>query len=304
VPDPTKQTISATESPALFNASPYITRWLLWRRFAKGLNLDGEADERMLWGRKMQGLVVDHAAAELRLEVQHNETDVYLRRGLLGCTRDATIICPDRGPGALETKCVFDYATWMRDWNGGKQPPRHHEIQLQQQMFVGSGTVPYRWGVLVAWVAGNVHYFEREPIDEFWQKLYASAEGFFRDVEAGNEPEPFGSPVELPWLATLFPVIKGNAIDLTAAADADALAQIAVDYRNAKEQEAGGARAAEPLRAKLLAVLKDHDEATLLDGVRIRVSPVRNGKRIKVYVPDGRATLSPNSIPDDILMAG
>jgi hypothetical protein len=124
------------------------------------------------------------------------------------------------------------------------------------------------------------------------------------EVKESREPEPFGSPVELPWLAKLFPVIKGNAIDLTAREDAEELAQIAVDYRNAKEQESGGARTAEPLRAKLLAVLKDADEATLLDGVRIRVSPVRNGKRLKIYVPDGRATLSPNSIADDHFMAG
>lgn len=304
MPDPTRATISATEAPALFNASPYVTRWMLWHRFARGMQLDGEPDERMLWGRKMQGLIVDHAADEMRLEVHHNQTDDYVRRGLLGCTKDATIVCPDRGPGALETKCVFDYATWMRDWNGGKQPPRHHEIQLQQQMFVGDGETPYRWGVLVAWVAGDVHYFERQPNEEFWQKLYAGAETFMREVRDGPEPEPFGSPVELPWLAKLFPVVKGNAIDLTAREDAAELAQLAVDYRNAKEMQAAGDRTAEPLRARLLAVLKDADEAVLLDGVRIRISPVRNGKRIKVYVPDGRATLSPNSIPDDLLTAG
>ncbi len=308
MPDPTKQTVSASEAPALFNASPYVTRWMLWRRFAKGMNLDAPADSRMSWGTKLEPLILDQAAEDLRLEVRPNRepngAQHYFRRGLLGCHRDGEIICPDRGPGAIECKSVFEYKTWMADWNGGKQPPRHVEIQQQVQMFVGNGEQPYQWGVIAAWVAGEQHYFEREPIAEFWQKLYASAEGFFREVSDGAEPEPFGSPAEIPWLSTLFPIIKGNAIDLTAREDAGALAQLAVDYRNAKEQESGGKRTAEPLRAKLLAVLKDHDEATLLDGVRIRVSPVRNGKRIKVYVPDGRATLSPNSIPDDLLMAG
>jgi hypothetical protein len=42
VPDRTLKTISATEAPALFNASPYVTRWMLWQRFANGMDIDSE----------------------------------------------------------------------------------------------------------------------------------------------------------------------------------------------------------------------------------------------------------------------
>jgi hypothetical protein len=149
-------TISATEAPALFNVSPYVTRWMLYKKFADGVDIDGAEDARMSWGKKLQPLIVAQAAEELRLEVRSNAEDVYHRRGLLGCTRDAEIICPDRGRGALETKCVFDYGVWMRDWAGGKMVPRTHEIQLQQQMLVGDaehGEVgehgpQYDWGVI------------------------------------------------------------------------------------------------------------------------------------------------------------
>src|SRR5215469_3216944 len=150
MPDPTKQTLSATQTPALFGVSPYLTRWMLLRHFIHGDPIDSPAHNRMNWGKKLQPLVLEQAAAELRLEVRPNAGDVYVRRGLLGCTRDAEIFCPDRGPGALETKCVFDYATWMEDWNAGKDPPRHVEIQLQQQMAVGDGDVSYKWGVIAA----------------------------------------------------------------------------------------------------------------------------------------------------------
>jgi predicted phage-related endonuclease len=211
VPDRTLKTISATEAPALFNASPYVTRWMLWQRFANGMDIDSRADARMNWGRKLQPLILEQVAEEMRLEVRPNNEDAYMRRGLLGCTRDATIICPDRGPGAVETKCVFDYRTWMADWNGGKQPPRHHEIQLQQQMLVGDeGGESYRWGLLVAWVAGELHYFERAPVKDLWAPLYQEAERFFADVQAKREPEPFGAPVELPLLAQLFPTDQGQ----------------------------------------------------------------------------------------------
>jgi hypothetical protein len=144
---------------------------MLWQRFANGMDIDSRADARMNWGQKAPAADHRAGAEEMRLEVTAEREDAYMRRGLLGCTRDATIICPDRGPGALETKCVFDYRTWMADWNGGKQPPRHHEIQLQQQMFVGDeGGESYRWGVLAAWVAGEVHYFERAPIADLWRR--------------------------------------------------------------------------------------------------------------------------------------
>src|ERR1700683_333407 len=199
MPDPLRQTISATESPALWNLSPYTTRWMLWQRFAKGINLDSDENSRMSWGKKLQPLIIQQAAEDLKFEVIPNAQDAYVRREFLGCTRDATIICPDRGRGALETKCVFDYRTWMTDWDGGNAPPKTHEIQLQQQMLVGENE-PYTWGVIAAWVAGDVYYFEREPIFDLWVRLKDEARAFFQSVSDRAEPDPFGAPIEVEWL--------------------------------------------------------------------------------------------------------
>ncbi len=308
MPDPTLTTISASEAAALFNVSPYVTRWMLWQRFANGMDLDAEADARMTWGTKLEPLILDQAFEDMRLEVRPNRepngAQRYFRNGLFGCHRDGDIICPDRGPGAIECKSVFDYRTWMADWGGGKAPPRHVEIQTQVQMMVGDGEQSYQWGVIAAWVAGEVHYFERAPIGDLWKRLWAAAPEFFDAVHAKNEPDPFGATAELPWLNALFPTERGKTIDLTAHPDAPAYIEATVQYRNAKEQEAAGKRTAEPLRAKLLAFIKDADKVLLPEGVRINITPVHNGKRIKVYVPDGRATLSPNAIPDDLRMAG
>jgi predicted phage-related endonuclease len=293
MPDPTRQTISATQASALWNVSPYTTRWMLWKHFAHGMAIDDVENARMSWGKKLQPLIIEQAAEDLKLEVRPNADDSYHRRGLIGCTRDATIICPDRGPGALETKCVFDYRTWMADWNGGKNPPRCHEVQLQTQMAVGEEDgEPYAWGIIAAWVAGDVHYFERGEAEGFRQKLNADAAAFFDDVRAAREPNPFGVPLELPWLSAMFPVQLGETIDL----DDRALAEAAIQYRDAKEQESGGARAAEHLRAKLLAAAKTAEHIILPDGVRVRIRPHGKGKRINVYVP--------GDTPADLMMAG
>jgi hypothetical protein len=98
----------------------------------------------------------------------------------------------------------------------------------------------------------------------------------------------------------MFPTERGKVVDLTAHPEgAYVEATRAVSQRQGAA--AAGKRTAEPLRAKLLAFIKDADKVLLPEGVRINITPVHNGKRIKVYVPDGSATLSPNSIPDDLI---
>jgi hypothetical protein len=304
MPDPTRQSISATQVSALWNVSPYVTRWMLHKHFADGVPLDGPEDSRMSWGKKLQPLIIEQAAADLRLEVRPNAEDTYHRRGRIGCTRDATIICPDRGPGALETKCVFDYRTWMADWGGGRAVPRCHEIQVQTQMYVGEGTphLCFTWGVIAAWVAGEVHYFERKPIHDLWRMMVDEADRFFADVKAAREPDPFGATVELPWLTEFFPVDAEKVVDLS---DRKDVAEIAIQYDAAKAQESAGARTAEPLRAKLLAAAKDAGEIICPEGVRVRIRPHGKGKRITVYRPDASAP-APSSTysAEDYIRAG
>lgn len=99
MPDPQNATVSATQSPMLLNASPYGTKWMLWQKFANGMAMRVEENERMRWGTLMQPLVLSEASYALKLEV--SASDEYVRRGSLGCTRDAVVYCPDRGPGAL-----------------------------------------------------------------------------------------------------------------------------------------------------------------------------------------------------------
>jgi hypothetical protein len=291
----------------LFGVSPYYTRWMLWQHFANGMDIDQPADARMNWGKKLQPLVLAQCADDLKFEVHPNADDDYHRRGLLGCTRDAQIICPDRGPGALETKCVFDYRTWMTEWQGGKAPPRPHEIQLQQQMLVGDQEgEPYRWGVIAAWVAGEQHYFEREPIPELWERMAGEASDFMSTVANKDEPDPFGLPIEIPLLNRLFPTVADKVLDLTGEEGAHAMAEkVAMFQFHKTEANAHGAEA-EKLRAQLLAVAKDNERVLLPERIQIKCSTSKAGvKRLTVYVPD-HADAGPrrDSLNPEIMRAG
>ena len=309
MPDPTKQTISATQTPALFGASPYLTRWMLLRHYIHGDPIDSPEHNRMDWGKKLQPLVLEQAAADLRLEVEPNAGDVYVRRGALrlGCTRDAMIFCPDRGPGALETKCVFDYTTWMQDWGGGDAPPRHVEIQLQQQMLVGAGdgsvlSDPFDWGVLAVWVCGDVHYFHRKPIHELWNAMTVEAGRFFADVEAGREGEPFGSPIESELINRLFKPTPGKVLDLSSDPRAYQYAEDVRMMAGAREERLIAEKTEKFVKAKLGALMKDADELVLVNGIRVRSKLVNRGayavraSSYPVYEP-----YIPENLPDDLL---
>lgn len=278
MPDPTKSTISATEMSMLLGVSPYGTKWMLYQRFAKGIEGPGPDHNRLDWGTKMEPLLLDQAAADLRLEVQTNRqpdgSQVYLRRGLLGCSRDADIYDPQRGPGALETKCCFDFKILMQEWDGGKTPPRQHEIQLQQQMMVGDGVTPFEWGSIALWCGGDMTYFHRKPMPDLWETFEREAAAFFADVAAGNEPSPFGAPVEVPLLKQLFTAQTGVVIDaaeLLGTFEATRLAQQVVDADYQRVVRLAAEKVEEAVQARLLGLAQEADEIELPQGIRVKI---------------------------------
>lgn len=278
MPDQLRKTVSATEVPALWNVSPWMTRWLLYRRFHDGVDISSPPNERMNWGLRLQPAIIEQAARDLKFEVRPNSDDRYHRRGSVGCTRDAEIICPDRGPGALETKCVFDYRDWMEKWGGGEFVPRHYEIQNQVQMMVGdTDGEPYRWGVIAAWVAGEVHYFERAPIPELWADVETEAARFLASVRDGDEPDPFGAPMELPFLS-LIEHVAGKSIE----SDDVSLAQMAVAYAETGDIVSAANKRREEIKAKLLAAAGDAGEIRFNDGTVVSVkTQSRAGYEVK-----------------------
>jgi hypothetical protein len=297
MPDPLRQTISATESAALFEVSPYLTRWMLYERFVHGVEEYRAPHSRMDWGTKLEPLILAQAAEDLKFEVKPNigpdGKQVYLRNGKIGCTRDADIYSPDRGPGVCEVKCVFDYRTWMAEWKGGNKVPRQNEIQVQVQMKVGAGESnlgagdgkPFEWGVFAVWVAGDVYYFERKPIPKLWQALDKEVAAFFRDVQAKKEPEPFGVPVEYPLLNEVYPIEEEKVLDLRTHADGESLADDARMLNYHREQRLGHKRGEDNLAMRFYVYAKTHGKLLLPHGIIVNLKQNKGGVGMKVYVP-------------------
>lgn len=278
MPDPERRSISATQSPALLNCSPYVTRWMLWHHFANGTDLGLTEDERMREGKRIQPLVLERAADELRLTVTpHDER--YVRKGQLGATRDATVYCPERGPGAVEIKCVFDYRVWMAEWEGGARVPPHIEVQHQQQMLVGDGKESFEWGVIAVWVCASQVYFERSPNSALWSRLRSDAAQFFDDIAARREPDPFGLTIEMGWLEELYPTVPRKVLDLRETEGAEIYARKAATYLRAAAEKRAYHSVTDALRSEFRALARDA-ETILLPGNAV----VKWGKRNRITV--------------------
>jgi len=256
MPDPHRTSVSSSEVAALFGRSPYMTRWMLYHRM-RGAKVEEPENARMSWGTKMEPLILEQAAEELALRVIPNYGRRYSRRGHLGCTRDATIIDPSRGPGTLEVKSVFDYKQWMEKWDGGATPPDHIYLQAQLQMAVGNyRNGAFKWGKIAAWVCGELQYFDIEPEPDMWNDMEAEAAALVRDVHAGKEPDPAGEPVELPWLTRFFPFNEKAVVDLRNERP-ERIGEIinaALDYEEAKKLCSVNDKLAERCKARLLAL--------------------------------------------------
>lgn len=272
MPDIARKSISASQTPALFDESPYTTRFMLYH-WLRGRDVEQEEDNRMRAGSLMQPMLLDMARHDLNLVVESDQ--VFVRDGTLGSTKDAKIYDPQRGPGALETKACFDYKTWMTRWAGGSSPPRDIEIQLQTQMLVGDGDgTPYTWGVIGVWLAGDMRYYERPPHEELWAELRSRSAALIQDAEAGKEPDPFGAPIEIPLLNKLYPVLQRKTLDLSEEERGKEFAEKAMMYRAAAERRLAEEKTEKELKADLVALMADYDLLRLPNNISVELKRI------------------------------
>lgn len=175
--------------------------------------MDTPANNRMDAGNYMEPGILAWSAAQLNLEITPHQPQIYERHDIypLGCTKDATTTDPALGPGIVESKNV-DYIIWKTEWDKEHAPP-HIEIQLQVQMLVTGAT----WGVIAALVGGNdLKFYRRLPNEELQAQIVEQAMSFILQVDRGDAPDPYGSPLELAGIAWLYPEVEpGKIITVT-----------------------------------------------------------------------------------------
>jgi predicted phage-related endonuclease len=251
MPDPLKQTVSASQASALYNLSPYATRFMLYHHFVNGLPIgpddaDAEGNERMSWGVLLQDDILAMTARRYRLDITENKENRYARRGSLGATIDGSMIAPDRGPVVVEAKNI-DWLRWRDTWTEKAAAP-HVEIQTQ----VGMHAAGAEHGIIAAFVGGNhLLFYEREINKELISRTEEEARLFLESVRDGKEPDPLGSPIELPMLAELYP--ETNPAEVVEDLDDEELALAIRQFDAARRDETFNRKLKEQMEAIILA---------------------------------------------------
>lgn len=262
--------VGASEVSALYGLNPYLTEFELFHRKAgnvatpefNGIADDGTPDdERIFWGVRLEAAIIE--AAKERYGYTDREQLPHLTNGKgLGGHPDRRVICPQRGPGLLEIKCV----DWLVRKGWGDEPPENYLIQSN----TNQGLDGVAWGDVLVLVGGNK--LERFCY-EFRPKLYVDAEkraaAFWDSVRAGKPPKADYSR-DKNTLAALYADAGDTLVDLRG----DNLAAIAAaEYQiGAAEEKAGKARK-EAAQAELIDKLGEHGVA-LIDGFTVRATRV------------------------------
>ena len=262
--------VGASEAAALFDCSPYLTRFELFHR-KKG-NIDTPAfnaladdgtpeNERIYWGVKLEAAIIE-AAKERYGYTDREQVDRLSNGRGLGGHPDRRVVCPQRGPGILEIKT----ADWLVFKSWGDEPPMHY--LLQSQAYQGLDGV--EWGDVLVLVGGN--RLERFCYD-FRPKIYAEiekrVEAFWQSVEE-NEPPPADYTRDLPTIAELYREGADETVDLTG----DNLAhEAAAAFLFAKEARLDAEKREDAAKAELLDKLGAASTATL-NGFILRATTV------------------------------
>ncbi len=264
--------IGASEAAALFDCNPWLTHFGLWHRKAGNIETpefnamhdDGSPEnERIYWGVRLEAAIID-AAKERFGYTDRPPADPPLTNGKgLGGHPDRRVICPERGPGVIETKMV----DWLVFKNWGDEPPLHYLIQGNTY----AGLDGVGWFDLLALVGGNqLERFKYEFRPKLFEETERRVSAFWQSVADNKPPKPDYSS-DLSNLKELYADQGDETIDLVGDNRA-AIAAAEYLAAAAEEKEARGRK--EAAQAELVDKMKDA-AVGFADGFTIKATLVK-----------------------------
>ena len=210
--------VGGSEIAALFDLPPgqrpnyMLTRFALWHIKAGNAPAPEVNHVRARWGLRLEEAIAEAASEERGWDVSKGGYVSDPTTAGLGCTLDYVIAGdPDEdGPGALELKNV-DWMVHRRSWQDD-EPPLHVLLQHQHQL----AATGYAWGAVAALVGGNdlkVYRYKARP--KLIADIRRRVREFWQSIDEGREPPVDGSDGAAHVLASLYPEIADDSIDLS-----------------------------------------------------------------------------------------
>lgn len=280
--------ISSTEVSALFNMSPYLTKFELFHIKKNQQIIEIEDNDRMKWGRRLEDVIAQGFAEDHGLIIR--KKDEYMRHFLaprMSASFDYEIIgnshdldmCEYKneytqafnkyGPGLLEIKKV-DYFIYKQDWEPEEAPP-HIEFQVQQQMEVAN----LDWCIICPLVGGNeIKPFIRYRNKDMGGSFITHILNFYDDIKANKTPKPdYAKDAE--FIIELYRK-AGQAVFIPEGSKQAILDQLCQQHKEASINEANAADIKKIIKAKIFEMAGTEVGSALTPAFKINLSEVKD----------------------------
>lgn len=274
--------LTSTAVAALFDASPYTTRFQLWHEYRNGIEPEFIENERMSWGRHLEAAIAQTAADKEKIKIAPFKDYVRIKGLRIGSSFDFVVMREVESPipvtfkdlasgeeSPIATKCyqedaIFEIKNvdslqfkngWSEDENGNIEAPLHIEIQIQHQMLVADlNRVELR-----ALVGGNkLIKITRFANKEFQELILQKCAEFWHSVDNNIEPPPdFEKNAE--FIAKLYSFANpGTVADVSSS---DEILKLVLTYKQGGELEKQGKLMKDAAKAEILTMIGEYEKA-------------------------------------------
>lgn len=265
--------VTSSDVAALFNLSPYVTRFEYWHR-KKNKTIEGaQENEFILWGKRLEATIAKGVAEDQGWEIRHMGEFVVNRELRLASSFDYSI---EKGPvpnekGILEVKNVFG-PRFKEGWvleDGTIEAPPYIELQVQNELFI-SGR---KYGYISTLVSGNqLSLLKRERDEEVINRIISETEKFWKSID-DNQPPPPDFREDCDFISRLYTQSNGMVLD---ARDDKELLGYALEYKEASQMEKNAAEVKAAAKAAMILKIGG-SEKVMGKGFTISAKTVKGG---------------------------
>jgi putative phage-type endonuclease len=243
--------LNSTEIPALFDLSPYMTKFELWHRHKENVVVDFQENPRTLWGKRLQNSIAEGIAKDQGWIVSEMKQYIYDEQLRIGSSFD---FCVEGDPnGILEIKNV-DFIQfrdkWTKNEDGTFEAPAHIELQVQHQMLLADVSYCY----IGALISGNdIKLIRREADKEIHAVILDKCAGFWHSIDTNEAPQPdFLKDADI--IGKLYGYAEPGK---TLTTDSQELLALAEQYKVCGKQATEYENARKAIKAQILSLIGD-----------------------------------------------
>ncbi|MEE8309451.1 MAG: YqaJ viral recombinase family protein [Hyphomicrobium sp.] len=268
-----KHWLGASESAALFDLSPYTTRFELWHQKVGNIpSPDLSTDERVNAGQFMEPSIAAWAAHKWNwpiLNIKPYRQHPSVQR--MGCSLDFETV---DGLEPVEIKnvdnLIFRDGDWQYEDDTILDAPAHHLIQVQHQLACAPKQPERGW--LVVCVGGNKLYRMEVPRHHgFIDNLEREVDTFWATVAANDAPDP-NFDIDADAINLLY---HGTGIEFADLRNNDRARDLAALYLEGLAIEKGGKAHKAAAMAELKTMMNDARGALIDDGYKISAAHLK-----------------------------